>query len=180
MYNTTTVGSSTDEDSLEYLRMSRRQSLGGWPMPNLKEKSNEMKNNQSTPPPPSRQTISDLKKKQNGSLVRRKSSVTEGKISFKETLLRRRRSSSVRTSINQNAYLEIIRDLSIEEQKSKPQKQKQKHSDNYLYNIPNYGDCVKNNSSTGDCSQYDGEPLTLAHEEDDTLFDDITDAISSL
>jgi len=35
-------------------------------------------------------------------------------------------------------------------------------------------------NSTGDCSQYDGEPLTLAHEEDDTLFDDIADAISSL
>jgi hypothetical protein len=175
MYQPTTVGSSTHEDSLEYLRMSRRQSLEGWPMPNLKEKSDEMKNSHSTPPPPPRQTISDLKKKQNGSFVRRKSSVTEGKISFKETLLRRRRSSSVRTSINQNAYLEIVRDLSIEEQKSKPQN----HSDNYLYNIPNNDDRVKT-SSTGDCSQYDGEPLTLAHKEDITLFDDIADAISSL
>jgi hypothetical protein len=167
-----TVGSSTNEDSLECLRMSRRRSLEGWPMPNLKEKSDALKNQSS----PRRQTISDLKKL-NGSFVRRKSSVTESKISFKETLLRRRRSSSVRTSINQNAYLEIIlQDMSIEESKSRPQKQK--HSDEYLYDIPN-GDSVKTNSS-GDYSQYDVEPLTLAYEVDDTLFDDIADAISSL
>jgi len=143
---------------------NRRKSLECWPMPNLKIGSDEMRR-LSVPP---RQTISDLKR-QNGSFVRRKSIVhslsPEGqKISFKDTLLRRQRSSSVRMIINQNAYLEILRDLSIEDPELNSA-QRQFH--NNVNKIPN--DNI-----------YDAEPLTLTYEEDDTLYDDIADAINSM
>jgi len=143
---------------------NRRKSLDCWPMPNLKIGSDEIRR-LSVPP---RQTISDLKK-QNGSLVRRKSIVhsvsPEGrKISFKDTLLRRQRSSSVRMSINQHAYLELLRDLSIEDPKLNPAQRQFNTNGN---KIPN-DDMI------------DAEPLTLTYEEDDTLFDDIADAINSM
>jgi hypothetical protein len=208
------------EDNLECLRMttSRRKSLESWPMPNLlkyRETNNNgssssssssssgeiIKKHQfsySTTPPARhrrRQTISDLKKKQNNNYFDRiKSSfTTKGKISFKDTLLRRRRSSSVlRTSINQNAYLEILRDLSIEEKPQTTTYNFLKNNNTITTTNDNYNDVKtdnnnNNNNSTAVVDDYpqhyddnDVEPLTLTHEEDYTLCDDIADAISSL
>merc|ERR1712194_168306 len=143
---------------------NRRKSLECWPMPNLKIGGDQMRRLSGSP----RQTISD-RKRQNGSFVRRKSIVhsisPEGRrISFKDTLLRRQRSSSVRMSINQNAYLQILRDLTKEDLELNPA---QRQFTNNVNKIPN------NN-------MYDAEPLTLTYEEDDTLYDDIADAINSM
>ena len=120
--------------------MRQRKSLETWPMPNLlkddttsssssgcseipSKRSSTSTSTSTLPAARRRQTISDLKKKKqkNGPKFitrRRKSISSEMKISFKDTLLRRRRSTSFPTtmsSINQNAYLEILRDLSIED-----------------------------------------------------------------
>ena len=180
--------------------MSQRKSLESWPMPNLlkddttsssgsSEEILSKKSSTSTSTLPAarrRQTISDLKKKniqKNGPNFvtrRRKSISSEVKISFKDTLLRRRRYSTsfptTMSSINQHAYLEILRDLSIEDDEP---------SLTIATDISNVSLSNNNNNNIptttmNDADDGDVEPFTLTHEDDDSLYDDIADAISSL
>jgi len=146
---------------------SRKKSVESWPMPNLAlkgsvEESNKRLSSSLTFP---RQTISDLKKRNNSFLGRRRSSIVrsnspEGnrRLSFKDTLLRRRRSSSGLSNINQSAYLEILRNLSISE-RPQPSKDVTTSPKNF-------------SNDTDDLSVTDLEPLDICHAEDvvHTLF----------
>ncbi|OEU23486.1 hypothetical protein FRACYDRAFT_233655 [Fragilariopsis cylindrus CCMP1102] len=190
--------------------MSQQKSLESWPMPNLLKddttsssgsgeeilsKKQQVSSTSSTlPTARRRQTISDLKKKniqKNGPNFvtrRRKSISSEIKISFKDTLLRRRRRSTsfpntTMSSINQHAYLEILRDLSIEDEAEPPLtiatdiiNVSLSNNNNNNNDIPTtVNDADNNYNDDGDV-----EPFTLTHEDDDSLYDDIADAISSL
>merc|ERR1712118_273778 len=103
--------------------------------------------------------ISDLKKQNNNSFIgRRRSSIVRSnspvrRLSFKDTLLSRRRSSSGTLNINQSTYLEILRDLSISE---RPQPSK-----DVTMSHQNFG-----NNTDDDLSVNDLEPLDIPHAED--------------
>ena len=183
--------------------MSRRKSLETWPMPNLLKddttsssgsseeilsKKQQVSSTSSTlPAARRRQTISDLKKKKqqkNGPnfVTRRRKSISSGvKISFKDTLLRRRRYSTsfpntTMSSINQHAYLEILRDLSIEDDEPSLTIATDIINHSLNYNDNN----IPTTTTKNDIDDGDVEPFTLTHEDDDSLYDDIADAISSL
>jgi hypothetical protein len=92
--------------------------------------------------------------------------------------------------INQNAYLKMLHDLSIEKE---PLPDINVSNSNILtttINDNNNNDLKTDNnynSATAADDDYsphyydnDVEPLTLTHEDDDTLYNDIADAISSL
>jgi hypothetical protein len=170
---------------------SRRKSVESWPMPNLalkgsaEEKNKRLSSSLTFP----RQTISDLKKRNNSFLGRRRSSIVrsnspEGnrRLSFKDTLLRRRRSSSGLKNINQSAYLEILRDLSISErpQPSKdvttsPKNFSNDTDDLSVTDLEPLDICHAEDVVQTLSSSFDVEPLTMNHtetEEDTQLFDD--------
>merc|ERR1712224_433365 len=86
------------------------------------------------------------------SIVRSISPEGNRRLSFKDTLLRRRRSSSGLMNINQSAYLEIIRDLSIND---KPHSSKDVTMSNKNFS-----------NDTDDLSVNDLEPLDISQAED--------------
>lgn len=144
---------------------SRRKSIESWPMPNLaiKRAAESNKNISSSCTFPRKTTIYDLKKQNNNSFIgRRRSSIVRSnspvgnrnrRLSFKDTLLSRRRSSSEILNINQSAYLEILRDLSISE---RPQPSK-----DATMSHENFG-----NNTDDDLSVNDLEPLDISYAED--------------
>jgi len=140
---------------------SRRKSVESWPMPNLaiKRAAESNKNISSSCTFPRQITISDLKKQNNNSFIgRRRSSIVRSnspvrRLSFKDTLLSRRRSSSGTLNINQSTYLEILRDLSISE---RPQPSK-----DVTMSHQNFG-----NNTDDDLSVNDLEPLDISYAED--------------
>lgn len=171
---------------------SRRKSVESWPMPNLNRKcAAESSKNISSSFTFPRQTISDLKKRNNSFLGRRRSSIVRSnspvgnrRLSLKDTLLRRQRSSSSILNINQSAYLEILRDLSISE-RPQPSKDVTMSHQNVKNNTDN--DLSKNDLEPLDISHaddvvdnlspFDVEQLTTDHnenKEDTQLYDDIT------
>ena len=179
----------------------RRKSLEScWPMPNLSW-DHVQKNKLS--PSLRKITISDLKKCNSSSFVtKRRNSISRSvspdgtRISFKDTLLRRR-SSNV-SAINQTAYLEILRDISIAEKQNATKDIKTtsrikigNDTDNDVnfepLDISHAGDAVNN------LRKIDLEPFMLSNEEvpedmryndidddDMNLFDDIAAALGGL
>jgi len=170
---------------------SRRKSVESWPMPNINGGSENNKQLSSPLTYPRQTTIYDLKKRNNNSFLgRRRSSIVRSnspvgnrRLSFKDTLLRRRHSSSSSLNINQSAYLEILRDLSITERPqpikdvTMPYKNFSNNTDDLSVTDLEPLDISHAEDVVNSLSSFDVEPLTMNHietKEDTELFDDTT------